>query len=365
MPSMADLRQAEQRRKQQSKRPAPKAPTAKKKLHPKANIPQYAWSSLPASYRAQDTNPYQGYNATREWLRNQIPYKFYVPKLNFRPTTLSNYQYELEGTEPMVGGAPYDISGPGPSAIPLAPGQEWTYRWYDAPGGGGSWGWELSETSGGSSGGGGGGGGGGGSEEEVPSALGELKWWGADQISPTLSPWTEYLRELVNANLSAPPSFIFDGLEGEAGEGGTPGATESYVVRGGDTLSGIAARYNLTVKQLMDANPDLTNPNLIRIGQTLNIPIPGSESGEKKEGEEPETSSQMTDTQVLQTVKEKLGLNWTEETTDTQKWQMFIDALGRNDLDLQTQQMLMGLRFNPDTGWYTVQTEQLQNPEYT
>lgn len=44
-----------------------------------------------------------------------------------------------------------------------------------------------------------------------------------------------------------------------------------YVVRGGDTLSAIAARLGVTVQSIVDAN-HLTDPRLIRPGQQLIIP---------------------------------------------------------------------------------------------
>lgn len=46
----------------------------------------------------------------------------------------------------------------------------------------------------------------------------------------------------------------------------------SYQIRSGDTLSGIAARNRTTVAALMQANPQIRNANLIRAGQSLNLP---------------------------------------------------------------------------------------------
>lgn len=62
----------------------------------------------------------------------------------------------------------------------------------------------------------------------------------------------------------------------------TPG---SYLVRKGDTLSGIAARFGLTLKELVTANK-LKDPNLVMVGQTLVIPEPGrsSSSSQKAQG---------------------------------------------------------------------------------
>ena len=59
-----------------------------------------------------------------------------------------------------------------------------------------------------------------------------------------------------------------------------------YVVKSGDTLSAIAARFNLSVWEIELANARLADPNHIEVGQSLNIPPaglltrpPGSPSG--------------------------------------------------------------------------------------
>ncbi len=53
-----------------------------------------------------------------------------------------------------------------------------------------------------------------------------------------------------------------------------------YIVKPGDTLYLIAGRYGLTVDQLRQANPQITDPNTLQIGQEICIPIitppPGS-----------------------------------------------------------------------------------------
>jgi LysM repeat protein len=49
-----------------------------------------------------------------------------------------------------------------------------------------------------------------------------------------------------------------------------------YIVQSGDTLKGIAQKCGVTLNALLDANPAITNPNLIYRGQR--IVIPGSES---------------------------------------------------------------------------------------
>ncbi|MEZ4639684.1 MAG: LysM peptidoglycan-binding domain-containing protein [Caldilineaceae bacterium] len=54
--------------------------------------------------------------------------------------------------------------------------------------------------------------------------------------------------------------------------------SEIYVVQVGDSLFGIALRYNLTVEQLMEAN-NLDDPDFVFSGQRLVIPKPGQTAG--------------------------------------------------------------------------------------
>lgn len=54
-----------------------------------------------------------------------------------------------------------------------------------------------------------------------------------------------------------------------------PPSTQSYTVKLGDTLSEIAARFGVSVTALAEAN-GITDPTLIRPGQVLVIPVPGT-----------------------------------------------------------------------------------------
>jgi hypothetical protein len=42
-----------------------------------------------------------------------------------------------------------------------------------------------------------------------------------------------------------------------------------------------------------------------------------------------------------------------------------MTGIGAEDTDLETQQLLSSLRYEPDLGWYTVDIPLLQHPEYT
>jgi LysM repeat protein len=55
-------------------------------------------------------------------------------------------------------------------------------------------------------------------------------------------------------------------------QGFNPLAPKQTVVNQGDTLSQIAQKNGTTVEAIMEANPGITDPNLISAGQTLNMP---------------------------------------------------------------------------------------------
>jgi hypothetical protein len=46
---------------------------------------------------------------------------------------------------------------------------------------------------------------------------------------------------------------------------------EPYTVRKGDNLTKIAKQHGLTLKQLLAKNPDIKNPDRIKIGQTIKL----------------------------------------------------------------------------------------------
>jgi peptidoglycan hydrolase-like protein with peptidoglycan-binding domain len=68
--------------------------------------------------------------------------------------------------------------------------------------------------------------------------------------------------------LSSPASAA----NGTAARESNDSAQRSVTVRVGDTMSGIAARHNVTLDALVRANPHVTNPDLIFPGQDLRIP---------------------------------------------------------------------------------------------
>ncbi len=49
-----------------------------------------------------------------------------------------------------------------------------------------------------------------------------------------------------------------------------------YRIRSGDTLTAIAGRFAITLKALREANPEIEDPSLIHVGDTIRIPLPTS-----------------------------------------------------------------------------------------
>ena len=76
------------------------------------------------------------------------------------------------------------------------------------------------------------------------------------------------------------PNLIFPGQEltipqenGSVPEAPQESTATQYTVVSGDTLSGIAQGYGVSLSALLTANPQIENPNIIYTGQVLNIPV--------------------------------------------------------------------------------------------
>jgi LysM repeat protein len=80
-----------------------------------------------------------------------------------------------------------------------------------------------------------------------------------EQANPQLTnPSLIYAREVLNL-----PSAMIPNT-----------GSSTYMVQAGNTLSGIAAEFGTTVTALQQANPQITDPNLIYTGEVLNLPVP-------------------------------------------------------------------------------------------
>lgn len=64
------------------------------------------------------------------------------------------------------------------------------------------------------------------------------------------------------------------GVGGGGGEGtNVPSGTQVYIVQRGDTLKSIARQFGTTSAVLRQLNPEITNPDVIHVGQRIIVPI--------------------------------------------------------------------------------------------
>lgn len=96
---------------------------------------------------------------------------------------------------------------------------------------------------------------------------------------------------------------------GVSGASETPrDITPVHVVREGETLSGIARDRGVSLDSLLAANRQITNPNVIRTGQTLNLPA-GGEGGQSG-------VHTVRGGETLSGIAQQYGLNWRDLAAD-------------------------------------------------
>jgi LysM repeat protein len=66
--------------------------------------------------------------------------------------------------------------------------------------------------------------------------------------------------------------YIPTGSPSNPGNYPPPATGSTYVVQVGDTMAKIANRYGTTVSAIMAVNPQIYNPNVIYVGQVINLP---------------------------------------------------------------------------------------------
>lgn len=96
-----------------------------------------------------------------------------------------------------------------------------------------------------------------------------------DTLSGIAAKYGTTVANLVSLNQISNPNLIYPGqriiISGGSSGGGNSGGTQTvYVVKSGDTLSGIASRYGTTTANLARIN-NIANPNLIYPGQRIVI----------------------------------------------------------------------------------------------
>src|SRR5690554_2745455 len=94
---------------------------------------------------------------------------------------------------------------------------------------------------------------------------------------------TQFVRDRIDGEAPPPRDAPAPAPGGSDGPGQSPSpppsAEGAVTVRSGDTLWGIASRSGVSLGSLLDANPQIRNPDLIYPGQTVHLPGGGG-SGE-------------------------------------------------------------------------------------
>jgi putative chitinase len=92
----------------------------------------------------------------------------------------------------------------------------------------------------------------------------DVPWPNIAERNGLKDPYVIHIGDLLIIPVGGTPS---------ASPGESPSATSFiYIVKSGDRLSEIAIRFHVTQQAILDANPQLTDPDKIVVGQQLVIP---------------------------------------------------------------------------------------------
>src|SRR5690606_39252201 len=121
----------------------------------------------------------------------------------------------------------------------------------------------------------------GGNDRPAPAPSGSVTVRSGDTLSGIAARNGVGLADLIAANPQIRnPNLIYPGQTVHLpGGGGGGGAGGDVTVRSGDTLSGIAARNGVSLGALLAANPQIRNPDLIHPGQVVRLPGGGGGGG--------------------------------------------------------------------------------------
>ena len=122
----------------------------------------------------------------------------------------------------------------------------------------------------------------------------------------------------------------------------------TYKIKYGDTLSGIASKYNTSVSTLMNLNPYITNANKIYAGNTLKLPGSSSSSSSSNKKSTSTTTKTTTPTKTTQQLAEDYAKSQTANaSSDTQALLSQYEKIAEQQKQaLQQQQQLTQNQIN-------------------
>ncbi|HEM3578022.1 TPA: LysM peptidoglycan-binding domain-containing protein [Streptococcus suis] len=108
-------------------------------------------------------------------------------------------------------------------------------------------------------------------------------------------------------------------------------SAETYTVQSGDTLSAIATKYNTSVEKLAEQNK-ISNPNLIHVGQAIEVGETASTTTEEKPAEQaPAAETVATTSEATTTTTGSYTSNLSAEDAAAKEWIAMKESSGSYD----------------------------------
>lgn len=107
-------------------------------------------------------------------------------------------------------------------------------------------------------------------------------------------------------------------------------SAETYTVQSGDTLSAIALKYNTSVEKLAEQNK-ISNPNLIHVGQAIEVGETASTTEEKTAEQAPAAEAVATTSEATTTTTGSYTSNLSAEDAAAKEWIAMKESSGSYD----------------------------------
>lgn len=105
---------------------------------------------------------------------------------------------------------------------------------------------------------------------------------------------------------------------------------ETYTVQSGDSLSAIASKYNTSVEKLAEQN-NISDPNLIHVGQAIEVGETASTTEEKPAEQAPAAETVATTSEATTTTNGSYTSNLSAEDAAAKEWIAMKESSGSYD----------------------------------
>ncbi|HEM6219483.1 TPA: LysM peptidoglycan-binding domain-containing protein [Streptococcus suis] len=105
---------------------------------------------------------------------------------------------------------------------------------------------------------------------------------------------------------------------------------ETYTVQSGDSLSAIASKYNTSVEKLAEQN-NISDPNLIHVGQAIEVGETASTATEEKPAEQAPAAETVTTSETTTATTGAYTSNLSAEDAAAKEWIAMKESSGSYD----------------------------------